>query len=83
MNPNMKYGQIVRGPGPKGVQGTFTGVLDMRGMVKIVAGLSVAKDAKCPGWTSAREQGVKQWMSTFLNWLVTSDIGKMSAARPK
>ena len=83
MNPNMNYGQVVRGPGPDGQKGTFTGILDMRGNVKTINGIQAVKAAGSPEWTNARETGITKWMSDFYQWITTSDIGKFTASRPK
>lgn len=83
MNPNMNFGQVVRGPPPKGSQGTFTGVLDLRGIVKIINGVAILKAAESPDWTPARDEEMATWMSAYAGWLQNSTLGKMSASRPK
>lgn len=83
MNPNMNFGQVVRGPGLEGQQGTFTGVLDLRGIVKIINGILVLKAASSPDWTAARDQELTLWMGQYTEWLQNSTLGKMSASRPK
>ncbi|KAK0465420.1 chondroitin AC/alginate lyase [Desarmillaria tabescens] len=80
MNPNMNYGQVARGPTSQ--TGTFTGILDGRGHVKVVNAIIVMKDLKNPDWTPDRDQAMMNWMSEYLNWLKTSDIGKKTASRP-
>ncbi|KZP31198.1 chondroitin AC/alginate lyase, partial [Athelia psychrophila] len=82
MNPNMNFGQVVRGPPPKGSQGTFTGVLDLRGIVKIINGVAILKAAESPDWTPARDEEMATWMSAYAGWLQNSTLGKMSASRP-
>ncbi|TFK30586.1 hypothetical protein FA15DRAFT_699030 [Coprinopsis marcescibilis] len=82
MNPNMNFGQIVRGPGPEGSSGTFTGILDLRGLGKVVNGLMVLKSLGIPEWTTAKDQSMRSWVSRYTQWLTQSDIGKMSATRP-
>ncbi|KAF8167953.1 alginate lyase-domain-containing protein [Crassisporium funariophilum] len=82
MNPNMNYGQIVRGPGPDGIAGTFTGVLDLRGVVKVANAISILKAVASPDWTQAREQAMNSWFYSYSNWLTNSDIGKMTSSRP-
>ncbi|KAF8973712.1 alginate lyase-domain-containing protein [Flammula alnicola] len=82
MNPNLNFGQIVRGPGPDGVTGTFTGVLDLRGIVKIVNGISIVKAAGSPDWTQDLDQAMVSWLSTYSDWLATSAIGRTTATRP-
>lgn len=83
MNPNMNFGQTVRGPGPKGQEGTFTGVLDLRGIVKIINGIMILKASGSPDWNNARVVGLGTWMAQYAAWLQNSPLGKMSASRPK
>lgn len=83
MNPNMNFGQMVRGPGLTGTEGTFTGVLDLRGVVKIINGIAIVKAAGSPDWTQALDQQMKSWFSDYVNWLTTSSLGQLVASRPK
>jgi Alginate lyase len=83
MNPNMNFGQMVRGPGQAGQEGTFTGVLDLRGIVKIINGIMILKAADSPDWTAARDQELAAWMAQYADWLENSLLGKRSASRPK
>ena len=83
MNPNMNFGQVVRGPPPTGSQGTFTGVLDLRGLVKVINGVAILKAAESPDWTTTRDAEMATWMSEYTGWLQNSTLGKMSASRPK
>ncbi len=83
MNPNMNYGQVSRGPGPTGRQGTFTGVLDGRGHVKAVNAIQLLKALKHRSWTKDHDRKILQWMSDYNDWATKSDIGKKSQSRPK
>lgn len=83
MNPNMNFGQMVRGPGKSGQEGTFTGVLDLRGIVKIINGILVLKASNSSDWTSARDSAMASWMAQYAEWLQKSDPGMESASRPK
>ena len=83
MYPNMNYGQIVRGPGPSGSSGTWTGILDLRGLVKVVNGILIMKDMHSPDWTSTREQSMNIWMSQYAKWLTESSLGKDAASHLK
>lgn len=83
MNPNMNFGQMVRGPGQAGQQGTFTGVLDMRGIVKIINGIMILKASSSPDWTVERDQRLAGWMAQYATWLQNSPLGRTSASRPK
>ena len=83
MHPNMNFGQLVRGPGADHQKGTFTGPLDMRGLVKVVNSLQILKALKNPDWTKEREQAFMKWMKTYVDWLKNSDIGKELAGKAK
>ncbi|RPD82674.1 chondroitin AC/alginate lyase [Lentinus tigrinus ALCF2SS1-7] len=81
MNPNMNYGQQVRGPGKAHQMGSFAGILDMRGMVKVTNAMSILKAAGSPDWTSAREKSMTDWMKSYASWLQNSALGKEVASK--
>lgn len=81
MRPNMNFGQMVRGPGQDHQIGTFTGVLDLRFLVKVVNSVQLLKAAGSPDWTSARDQALTSWMNQYSSWLQTSDLGKQVASK--
>jgi len=81
MSPHMKFGQVVRGPGPEGKQGTFTGILDLRGLVKVINAIILLKASGCPFWTIDIAQALNKWMKSYANWLTTSDLGKSTASK--
>ena len=83
MHPNVNFGQLVRGPGKAHQVGTFTGILDLRGMVKVVNAIQLLRSTKSPDWTSAREQAMTSWMQSYVSWLQTSDLGKEVASKAK
>lgn len=83
MHPNVNFGQLVRGPGKAHQIGTFTGILDLRGIVKVVNALQLMRNTKSPDWTMAREQAMTTWMKSYISWLETSDIGKSTASKAK
>lgn len=83
MNPNMNFGQQVRGPGKDHQMGTWTGILDMRGLVKVVNGLKVLKEAGSPDWSQARDTGMTNWMRSYASWLENSALGKQVATKAK
>lgn len=83
MNANLNFGQIVRGPGPDGQKGTFTGVLDLRGMVKVCNAIELLKASGNSVWTKARDKAMRAWLSEYSKWLDTSVIGQKAASRPK
>ncbi|PFH54616.1 hypothetical protein AMATHDRAFT_134954 [Amanita thiersii Skay4041] len=83
MNPSIDFGQIVRGPGQKGRSGTFTGILDLSGMVKIVNGIMILRGLGTADWSSARDDSMSHWISQYIAWLKDSSIGRITASRPK
>ncbi|KIJ68290.1 hypothetical protein HYDPIDRAFT_24584 [Hydnomerulius pinastri MD-312] len=82
MRPNMNFGQVVRGPGTKGQEGTFTGVLDLRGIVKIVNAVLILRSKNSTDWTYKRDHEMVLWMEQYVNWLETTSIAKTAASRP-
>jgi Alginate lyase len=70
MNPNLKYGQAVKGI----TEGRAEGIIDTRQFIFAIDGIELIRKSK--HWTKENEVEIKKWFSQFLNWLITSDIGK-------
>jgi hypothetical protein len=70
MNPNLKYGQAVKGV----VEGRAEGLIDTRQFIFVIDGIDLIKTSKY--WTAQNQKEMKTWFSAFLNWLQTSEIGK-------
>ena len=83
MTPNVNFGQIVRGIGPEHRVGTFTGVLDMRGMIKVANAILALKAAKSPDWDVQRDAKMKLWLKQYIGWLESSPIAKKTASSAK
>jgi hypothetical protein len=83
MNPNVDFGQVVRGPGREGRVGKFTGVLDLRGLVKVANAVRIMKSKNSPHWTSDLANAMTSWTKEYQQWLLTSDLGLKAATRPK
>lgn len=81
MNPNLEYAQVVRGPGNQ--TGKHTGILDARGMTKIVSGIEVMRASGAPEWSSETENGMVSWARLHANWLETSELAMEERASPK
>ncbi|KAF8213268.1 alginate lyase-domain-containing protein [Mycena galopus ATCC 62051] len=82
MNPHMKFGQVVRGPGPNGEQGTFTGIVDLRWIVKVANALLILRTVKdCQDWTPNMDQAINDWMTAYVHWLTTSDLGLSAGSK--
>lgn len=81
VSPSINYGQLIRGPGTQ--VGQYLGVLDFRGMVKVVNGIQVLRLGKASAWTPALESAMVSWTSHYVNWLETSALGQKAASAPK
>ena len=80
MNPNMNYGQMVRGPTSN--IGNHTGVHDLKCIVKVVKAVLVLRAGNAPGWTSAINSGLVTWTKSY-GWLTTNQIALAEAAATK
>jgi hypothetical protein len=74
MNPNLQFAQGIPGIN----QGRGTGLIETRGIGKIVDGVGLLAGAK--EWTAADQRGMEQWCATFLRWMRESANGKDEAA---
>lgn len=70
MNPNLNYGQAVKGVNT----GRGAGMIDTRHFVKLIDALGLLQGA--PEWKKNDEQGMKLWFTDFLQWMQTSVIGR-------
>ena len=70
MNPNLRYGQRVPGI----TEGRSAGIIETRSFVGLVDAIGMLE--RSPGWRDTDGQGMRVWMSAYLEWLRTSDIGK-------
>ena len=83
MTPNVNFGQIVRGTGPEHRVGTFTGVLDMRGMIKVANAILALKIANSQDWDTQKDAKMKIWLKQYIGWLESSPIAKKTASSAK
>ena len=82
MNPNLNYGQVVRGP-PGNQLGSFMAVVDLRGLTKVANAVQLLRQSNSPDWTLDRDRRLVAWAKSYLNWLQTSPIGKKSGTAAK
>ncbi|KAJ7172095.1 chondroitin AC/alginate lyase [Mycena filopes] len=73
MNPNLNFAQMERGP--NGQIGTHTGVLDLKGMVKLVSGILILRKRNCTDWTTEIDTQMNAWAAKYITWLETSKLG--------
>jgi Alginate lyase len=74
MNPNLKYAQGVPGVN----EGRGTGIIEGRGIAQTADATGLL--AGSAAWPKADEEALKAWLSTYLNWLLTSTNGLHEAA---
>jgi len=71
MNPNMNFGQTI--PGHKNGEGRGEGVLDTYSLVEMLDGVELLKSSKL--FTDADQQIIKEWFTSYMDWMLTSEIG--------
>ncbi len=74
MNPNLQYGQAVRGR----TTGRPEGLISTRAFIWLLEGVRLAE--RSSGWDPKVSAGLKGWMKQFLRWMATSEIGKAEGA---
>jgi hypothetical protein len=85
MNPNITYGQQIRGP-PSSAdagQGQFMGIVDARGFVSVWNSIAILRTLGSPAWTSDLDASMTSWATSYMNWLVQSNLGQKAAQSPK
>lgn len=72
MNPHLNYGQTV--PGHNNGLGRGFGIIDTYSFVEMLEGVELLKSSK--KFTKKDQQGLHDWFSAYLDWMLTSPIGK-------
>jgi hypothetical protein len=70
MNPNLNFGQSIPGVN----NGRITGIIDTRGLMNLLE--SVLQLRNSPNWDMQTDQGLNNWVNSYLNWMLYSDLGK-------
>ncbi len=70
MNPNLNFGQAIPGI----CTGRDAGIIEFHFLIKIIDAISMLETSR--HWSKADGEGMKQWMSEFLDWLRDSRIGQ-------
>jgi len=71
MNPNMNFGQTIFGH--FGGKGRGAGMIETYKLVEMLDGVELLK--KSSHFTSVDQQGLTNWFSSFLDWMMTSEVG--------
>jgi hypothetical protein len=76
MSPNMNFDGFVPGKN----NGAGTGLIDARNLNLVIDAVGMLQGSKA--WTKADQKGIEAWYRQFLNWLLTSKLGKEMANTP-
>jgi hypothetical protein len=81
LHPKVEFGQVTRGPQKQ--QGTYEGLVDFRGMVKVVNSVLLLRQVKASEWTMAMDHSMSAWAKSYVQWMQTSDLAKRASIAPK
>lgn len=73
MTPHLNYSQVRRGPGAEA--GAKSGVLDGKGLTKLVAAVELLRADGTAAWAGETDQGLQSWAREMAGWLTTSEQG--------
>jgi hypothetical protein len=69
MNPNVNYGQAVKGV----IEGRAEGLIDTRHFIFLLDAVKLISKSKY--WTKANSTGLKNWFTEYYQWMNASKIG--------
>lgn len=70
MNPNLRFAQLVRGNAAE----RGSGIIDTRHFIEVVDAIGLLRGS--PSWTATDDRGMRRWLTSYLDWLLTSPNGK-------
>lgn len=76
MNPNLKFGQGI----PGRTIGRGIGIIETRRLGQVTDGIALLRTSR--QWTENDEKGMQEWMSSYLDWLLTSQHGQDELVHP-
>ncbi len=76
MNPNVNYGQAVKGV----TDGRAEGLIDTRHFMHVVDAIKLIKTSS--SWTSTDQKNMYNWVREFSSWMISSEIGKDEMSAP-
>lgn len=74
MNPNLNHAQMVRGR----ETGRAAGIIDARALSGVIDAIGLIQHTHA--WSRQDQQEMENWFRHYLNWLLTSTLGKEEAA---
>ncbi len=69
MNPNLKYGQAIRGL----LEGRGIGIIDTRAFIRVVEAIGLIGISA--HWSETDHAGMVKWFTEYLVWLLKSEFG--------
>ncbi|ABS27459.1 conserved hypothetical protein [Anaeromyxobacter sp. Fw109-5] len=75
MNPHLEFAQGVPGV----AEGRAAGIIESRFLPTIIDGVMLVEGS--PAWTASDEEAFEEWMRSYLEWLLTSQKGRVQANR--
>jgi Alginate lyase len=75
MNPNLNYAEIVRGKN----ETNPSGIMEGRPLVELVDSIRIMQESSL--WDVELQQGLENWFSQYLDWLLQSDSGKIEGQK--
>ncbi|BEJ11394.1 hypothetical protein CspHIS471_0108160 [Cutaneotrichosporon sp. HIS471] len=76
MNPHLNYAQLKGGPSIRDQMGRHTGVLDLKGMIKIASGVLLLRNGNAQGWNATIDDRFQSWVHNYTNWIKNSPIAQ-------
>jgi hypothetical protein len=70
MNPNLNFGQAI----PGRVEGRGVGIIDTAHLPMVLDAVGMLQSSEA--WTETDQQGLQQWFSDYLDWMLTHRYGK-------
>lgn len=75
MNPNLNYSEIIRGKPEINPAGIIAGEY----IPQIFDAISIIKNSL--SWNKADEEGMQNWFNRYLDWLLSSESGKIASMK--
>lgn len=76
MNPHLEYGQAI----PGRTEGRGIGIIETRYLGKITDAVALIRPSEA--WTPELENGLQNWMASYLDWLMNSKKGRDESVHP-
>ena len=70
MNPHLNHGQAIPGK----TDGRGIGIIETHNLVPLTDAIALIERSK--SWSKADQRGFHAWLSSYLDWLLTSPLGK-------